>query len=117
MFYLCYVVAVKPTRFYSNKQEKQVAKTVKGKQVSNSGATAFQKGDVLTDNFLIECKTSTQQKKSFSIKKEWIQKNKEEAFAMNKFYSAIAFDFGDGENYYIIDEPLFKQLLNYLQEV
>lgn len=31
----------KPTRFYSNKQEKKVAKTVGGKQVVNSGATSF----------------------------------------------------------------------------
>lgn len=31
----------KPTRYYSNKQEKHIAKSVKGKQTSNSGATAF----------------------------------------------------------------------------
>lgn len=30
-----------PTRFYSNKQEKKVAKVVGGKKVANSGATAF----------------------------------------------------------------------------
>lgn len=39
----------KPTRFYSNKQEKSVAKAVGGKQVSNSGATAL-------TLMLIECK-------------------------------------------------------------
>ena len=32
---------LRPTRFYSDKQEKSVAKTVRGKQVSNSGATAL----------------------------------------------------------------------------
>ena len=37
----------KPTRFYSNKQEKKVAKTLGGKKVANSGATAFHKGDVI----------------------------------------------------------------------
>ena len=31
-----------PTRVYSNKQEKQVAKAVGGKKVANSGATAFE---------------------------------------------------------------------------
>lgn len=31
----------RPTHFYSNKQEKKVAKTVGGKQVANSGATSF----------------------------------------------------------------------------
>ena len=31
----------RPTRFYSSRQEKQVAKAVSGRQVANSGATAF----------------------------------------------------------------------------
>ena len=101
----------KCTRYYSNRQEKSVAKAVNGKQTANSGATNFQKGDIITDNFLIECKTCMEDKKSFSIKKEWIDKNKEEAFAMRKSYSALAFNFGpSSENYYIIDERLFKIL-------
>jgi len=41
---------MKPTRYFSNRQEKKVAKRVGGKQVSNSGATAFNKGDVVTDD-------------------------------------------------------------------
>lgn len=97
----------KPTRFYSNRQEKAVAKAVGGKQVSNSGATAFSKGDVRTADWLIECKTCTTERKSFSIKKDWLDKNREEAFAMNKDYNALAFDFGDGKNYYIVDEKTF----------
>ena len=105
----------RPTRFYSNKQEKKVAKAVNGKQVSNSGATAFHKGDVKTSQWLIECKTCTTQKKSFSIKKDWLEKNKEEAFAMNRDYSALAFDFGDGENYYIVDERTFIDMKEALE--
>lgn len=102
---------MKPTRYYSNKQEQAVAKTLDGRQTSNSGATAFYKGDILTDNWLIECKTTTTEKKSFSIKKEWLQKNNREAFAMNKEYCALCFDFGDdGERYYVIDEKTFKEL-------
>ncbi len=101
----------RPTRFYSSRQEKKVAKAVGGKQVSNSGATAFNKGDVTSDNFLIECKTCVEDKKSFSIKKEWLEKNKEEAFEMGKAYSALVFNFGpSSENYYVIDERLFKRL-------
>ena len=41
----------KPTRYYSDKQEKSVVKSLKGKQTKNSGATAFEKGDVLSDDF------------------------------------------------------------------
>ena len=105
------MIRKKPTRYYSSRQEKKVAKAVGGKQVSNSGATAFNKGDVTSDNFLIECKTCVEDKKSFSIKKEWLEKNKDEAFEMGKSYSALAFNFGpSSENYYVIDERLFKIL-------
>lgn len=108
---------MKPTRFYSSRQEKKVAKAVGGKQVANSGATAFAKGDVATDNILIECKTCTENKKSFSIKKEWLEKNKEEAFAMGKDYSVLAFNFGpDSANYYVIDERTFKILKDELEK-
>ena len=106
----------KPTRYFSNKQEKQVAKRVGGKQTANSGATAFSKGDVRTDYFLIECKTKTTPSESMTIHKDWIVKNDEEAFAMGKQYSAVAIDFGEGENYYIISEKLFKKLINFIKE-
>lgn len=107
---------IRPTRYYSNEQEKKIAKAVGGKQQSNSGATQFAKGDIISDDFLIEAKTTTSEKKSFSIKREWLEKNKEEAFAMNKHYNALCFDFGDGgDRYYVIDEKTFKLLKNYVE--
>lgn len=109
---------MKPTRFYSDKQEKRVAKAIAGRKVSNSGATTFNKGDVVTDSILVECKTATTEKKSFSIKKEWLEKNKEEAFAMGKSYSVLAFNFGpDTDNYYIVDERTFKEFMEVLTDV
>lgn len=106
----------RPTRFYSSRQEKKVAKAVSGKQTANSGATKFSKGDVRNDLFLIECKTHTELREQFTIKRDWIDKNREEAFQMGKRYSALAIDFGDGENHYLIDEHLFLELLDYLRE-
>lgn len=107
----------KPTRFYSNRQEKKVARMVGGKQQSNSGAGTFQKGDVITDEILIECKTATKEKSSFSIKHEWLTKNKEEALAMGRYYNALCFDFGDGgERYYVIDERMFRHLVQFIKE-
>ena len=107
---------MKSTRYYSDRQEKQVARGIGGRQVANSGATSFHKGDLKTKNFLIECKTAVQHKNSFAIKLEWLLKNKEEAFAMNKSHNALAFNFGpDEENYYIIDEKLFKILVEYIE--
>lgn len=108
---------MKSTRFYSDRQEKQIVKKIGGKQTSNSGATSFSKGDIRTKQFLIEAKTVTKSKDSFSIKKSWLMKNKEEAFAMNKPYNALAFNFGPNEeNYYIINEKLFKELVKYKEE-
>lgn len=101
------------TRKYSNKQEKTVAKATGGRKTLNSGATAFDKGDVKTENFLIECKTAMTEKQSMSIKKDWIDKLKEECFASNKPNWAVAFNFGgfnNKENFYIISEQLFNKL-------
>ena len=77
----------------------------------------FQKGDILTDNWLLECKTCTKHQKQFTIKKDWIEKNKHESLFMNKDYSAIVFNFGpDENNYYVIDELTFKELLEYQEK-
>ena len=103
---------IRPTRFYSKRQEKHIEKAVGGKRTSNSGATPFQKGDVVTGDWLFEAKTCTTLKKSFSIKREWIDKNREEAFAMRKSHNALVIDFGDGEQFYLVDEKTFLELLN-----
>ena len=103
------------TRYYSSRQEKRIAKAIGGRVTANSGAPKFTAGDVINNLFLIEAKTKTSESKSFSIKKEWLDKNKEEAFAMNKRYNALCFDFGDNERYYVIDEKTFK-VLNELLE-
>lgn len=106
----------RPTRFYSKRQETQIAKAVNGKRTANSGATPFSKGDVKTADCLIEAKTKTCPSNSMTIQLDWIKKNEEEAFAMNKQYSAVAIDFGRETNYYIINERMFKKLLNFIKE-
>lgn len=105
------------TRKFSKKQETRVAKNLGGKVNSNSGATSFYKGDVNTENVLIECKTSIKPVKSISIKKEWLTKLDEEKFAMGKFHSALAFDFGDGKDYFIINEDMMGLLVGYLKDL
>ena len=65
---------------------------------------------------IIECKTKTTTSKSVSIKKEWLDKLKEERFAMGKSYSSLAFDFGDGEDYFIINKKLMQILIETLEE-
>lgn len=104
-----------PTRYYSKKQEDAVSKTLGGARVKNSGATMWEKGDVTTEKFLMECKTKMSHSASITIHKEWLEKNKKEALFVGKPYSALAFNFGPDEvNYYIIDEELFEMLHNYI---
>ena len=79
------------------------------KEQLTHGATHFDKGDIIIGaQWLVEAKTCMQPKSSFSIKKEWLKKLKEEQYACNKMYSTLCFDFGDQkERYYIIDENMF----------
>lgn len=105
----------KPTRYFSNIQEKHVAKAVNGSVVANSGATKFSKGDVRSNEWLFECKTKTKESQSLTIHKDWFTKNAEEAFAMGKRYNAVVFDFGDGENYYAVDEKTFIKMKKALE--
>ena len=106
----------KPTRYYSSRQEESIAKAIGGRQTPNSGAVPFVKGDVLSEQFLLEAKTKTSHADSISLKKEWFEKNRQEALFMGKPYSALVFSFGPGEeNHYVIDEWLFQELLEYLK--
>ena len=105
-----------PTRYYSKKQEDAIAKKLGGARVKNSGATAWAKGDVNLDKWLLEAKTKMTPSASISIQKEWLEKNNKEALFMGKPYSALAFNFGPNEpNYYIIDEALFETLIAALE--
>jgi len=99
----------KPTRWYSTKQEKAVAKSVDGKRQPNSGATMFMPGDIVTEDWQLECKTCEKSQKSFSIKKDWLVKNKEESVLSGKQYTALVFNFGpDEDNYAIVDLQTFN---------
>ena len=107
------------TRYYSDKHEKSVCKALGGQQVSNSGAGLFKKGDVVipSASMLIECKCQMSEKQSYSIKKEVLEKNIEEAFANRLNNNCVCFNFGpDTSNYYIISEKLMKFLVRKLNE-
>ena len=107
------------TRYYSEKQEKEVASVIGGFVQANSGATKFAKGDIINkdSSILVECKCQLVDKTSFSIKKDWIAKNNLERKEMQLENSCIAFRFGpDQEDYFIIDKKLMKYLVDKLKE-
>lgn len=90
---------------------------VGGRVQSNSGGTRFGGGDVHTKTVFIEAKTPTKDKSTFSVKKEWLEKAKEQAFEQNKTSYALAFRFGPKEpDFFVIDAKLFKELINHLEE-
>lgn len=105
------------TKDYSDLQEKQIAKSLQGKTQPNSGGTRFGGGDIQTKAFLIEAKTPTSSRASFSIRRAWVKKAAEQAFEQGKSYSAVAFRFEpEGEDYFVISHKLFKQLVTMLKE-
>ena len=110
---------VEPTRAFSDAQEKRVCRLLDGFQVANSGAGHFCKSDVIVKaaSLGIECKTSTTAKSSFSIKREWLEKSREEGFQNRLTNTALAFSFGpDQPDYYIINERLMAFLTEKLRE-
>lgn len=107
------------TRYYSDAHEKSICEALGGKQNSNSGAGHFQKGDVVIPgvSMLIEAKCCMSPKNSVSIKREWIEKNKQEAFMTRKQNHVVCVNFEpDGDNFYVIDERLMKYLVEKLRE-
>ena len=98
------------TRYKSNIQEKRIAKALGGRQVIGSGSTPFLKGDVVTGNLFIEAKTKMEPSKSISVKKQWLEKAKEQAYSQRKEDYTVAISFGDGKDYYIIEDILLEDL-------
>lgn len=98
------------TRKLSDKQEKRLAKNIGGRQVVGSGSTPFLKGDVTTSDLFIEAKTKAAESKSISVKKAWLEKAQEQAYSMRKKDYALAISFGDGKDYYVIEDNLMEDL-------
>lgn len=107
------------TRYFSDKQEKHIAKVTGGRVQSNSGGTKFGGGDVHTDKFLIEAKTPTKEQTSFTIKKEWITKMREQAYEQGKEEAVLAFRFDPNtdEDLYVLSERQFLDYLRYKEEL
>ena len=98
------------TRKKSSQQEKRIAKAMGGKQVVGSGSTPFLKGDVIVDKLFIEAKTKMEPSKSITVKKEWLEKAKEQALATRKADYTVAISFGDPKEFYIIEDTLMEEL-------
>lgn len=106
------------TRDYSDKQEKHIAKVTGGRVQSNSGGTKFGGGDVHTDKFFIEAKTPTKEQTSFTIKKEWITKMREQAYEQGKeeYVLAFRFDPNTDNDLYVLSQRQFLEYLRFKEQ-
>lgn len=65
------------TRYHSDRQERATAARISGEVQRGSGATENHKGDVVTDDWMIENKTTMHA--SISVKGEWLSKLQRES--------------------------------------
>lgn len=88
-------------RTKSDKRVKKVAKSLGGRVVSNSGATWYEKGDIVVGDNLLEHKQT--EKASFKLDKAVLKKTYRDAVKAGKV-PVLMIDFGD---YYTIGQ-IFK---------
>lgn len=99
----------------SIQQEERVARLFNGKRTPQSGGGKFVLGDVISEDFLVECKTSVTVKDSYSVKREILKKADEQRREMGKELYALAFSFGDEEDFFVINKKAMSRFI-YLQQ-
>lgn len=92
-------------------QEERVAKLFGGRRTPQSGGGKWTKGDVLSENFLVECKTTVSTKTSYSVSKGVLEKANMERMEMGKDFYALAFTFGDEKDFFVLDKKAMEYLL------
>jgi hypothetical protein len=100
-------------------QDKRVSKLTGLKIQINSGAVNGRKGDLYGKHILVETKTSSQPKKTISVKRLWLDEISSKAFSMGKrFWALVIGDELTKEDFVIMPLDLFDTLCNsYDQEM
>lgn len=104
-------ISKKPTKYFSSQQERRIAKSLDGTNDLQSGGGKFIKSDVVLEEWVIEAKTKVVPQSSITIHKDWFTSVEQDRADMKKSYAAVCFSFGDGKDYYAMDEKTFKFLL------
>lgn len=109
-------------------QEKRIAKKLGGKTQPASGALpiASLKSDVKVTNsedwkVLISAKTSMVKnhqvgKRSFTLKKEWLEEVKHQAFEGGYDFGVVSISFDNRQDFYILEDVDFENMLKALHE-
>lgn len=87
------------TKYYSNKQEKMVAKALGGYPVGGSGAMPAVPGDVKTYDWLVECKTHVDSGQKITFNFDVWTKIEKEAMAVHRKPVLIVDDGSQNERF------------------
>lgn len=85
-------MAERPTKYFSEKQEKMIANELGGYPVGLSGAGPANPGDVKTYDWLVECKTHTKPDQSIVFDVNVWKKIQDEAMAIHRKPVLVADD-------------------------
>ena len=92
---------------------------VDAKRQANSGALWYAKGDIKTQDYLMECKErgtiNARGEKTISIPKDWLTKQELEAFQENRPYWVLPFRYKNDESIYLVKS--FDQEIEMYQEM
>lgn len=92
---------------------------VDAKRQANSGALWYAKGDIKTQDYLMECKErgtlNARGEKTISIPKEWLTKQEHEAFQENRHYWVIPFRYKNDDSIYLVKS--FDHEIEMYQEI
>jgi len=94
-------------------EEKVVDVYNKARRQPASGAFWNKPGDIITPEMLMEVKerniVNSKGEKSITIKKEWLEKIKREAYGLGRPFWCLPFRFGNDEDIYVVID--FQDLL------
>lgn len=108
-----------PFKTTARRQERNVAKQIGGKRVPLSGGGEI-KGDVITRDVLVECKTGhtldASGEKQIVFKKDWLLKMKKEAESEGRSIAFLEFRFkGDKSAWVVASAADYIALVNEVQ--
>lgn len=106
-----------PSYYKPTKRKPVLSKKVyDAKRQVNSGAVWHSKGDIITEDYLMECKergtVNARGEKTISIPKEWLVKQEKEAMQENRPYWLLPFHYKGDDTIYVI-KPFDQELEAY----
>lgn len=102
----------KTAKELSIEQEERISKLFYGKRTPRSGGANFVSGDSLSEDWLVECKTTVKPSNSYSVNKAVLDKADHERAEMHKPYFALAFTLGENrDDYFVLDRKTMKAMI------